>query len=75
MGAAMSYQSPFLRIRYVDGDEQDLTSTKLASILVYTEADSWDPRGWHYNRNVPNPIGTPGFVKGAHKYYTQYNRA
>ena len=21
MGAAMSYQSPFLRIRYVDGDE------------------------------------------------------
>jgi hypothetical protein len=69
-GTVTSYQSPFFRVRYTDGDEEDLTGTELASILDYTEADLRDPRGWHYDYNVLNPIGIPGFVKGIREYCT-----
>jgi hypothetical protein len=72
-GTVTSYQSPFFRVRYTDGDEEDLTGTELASILDYTEADLRDPRGWHYDYNVLNPIGIPGFVKGIREYCTEYN--
>ena len=38
-GTVTSYQSPFFRVRYTDGDEEDLTGTELAPVLDYTEAD------------------------------------
>ena len=72
-GTVTSYQSPFFRVRYTDGDEEDLTGTELASILDYTEADLRDPRGRHYDYNVLNPIGVPGFAKGIRKCRTECN--
>ena len=45
----------------------------MAPALDYTKADLRGPRGWHYDYNVLNPIGIPGFVKGIRKYCAEYN--
>ena len=42
----------------------------MAPALDYTKADLRGPRGWHYDYNVLNPIGIPGFVKGIREYCT-----
>ena len=55
-----------------DGDEEDLTGTELAPALDYTKADLRGPRGWHYDYNVLNPIGIPGFMKGIRKHCAEY---
>jgi hypothetical protein len=44
----------------------------LAPALDYTKADLRGPRGWHYDYNVLNPIGIPGFMKGIRKHCAEY---
>ena len=68
----MSYQFPFYRVAYEDGDAEDLTSKELAEVLHVTRADVGDPRRFTYDWSGFNPSAVNDFTRILMEYMDEF---
>ena len=72
LGIVTSYQRPFFRVHYCNGDYEDLTGDNIAAGLRLSLEQVQDPRRWTYDWSTLNPTKTPDFCAHIASYVRTY---